>query len=809
LDRRPLLDRRTPGELEVSVTALDAETEPETQAGVLGRLRGSRWGKATSYYAALALVTTALAVRAIGLLHHSLNIPLVYWGDALSGGAQFKDVLESGWYQYNPHLGAPWGQQYHDFPQADNLHLMAAHVLGYFTDQWAVAFNLYYLATFPLAALAAAWFMRLIGGSRTSAFAVGILYALAPYHFVRNEGHLYLAAYYPVPLAAGLVYLVLSGRPLWARRPASHPLNPITWFTPRTIWTVLILAIMGTASSYYSVFTVFFLVFAALVALVTTRIWRRVAGAAVATLALMAVMLANMAPNILYSIGQPPNYAAFTRFPRDTESYALKLSSLLLPVPWERIGPLAALRQRYDATFPLPSEMPMLGAVAAVGMIFLIIVIFVSPMLGRRNASDEGGFWSVQRRLAMLGVFGFLVGTVGGFSTLFALLITDSIRGWNRIAIFLSMFALASVGLLFDRTVGWVRHRPGLQRHRWLPAAATAAAAVLVVGVGLFDQVPPVQLAQFTADASTWNSDQRYVDQIQAQVAPNTMIFQLPFVPFPEGPNILNLGASDPLRPYLHSTDLRWSFGGIKGRPLADWADAVSSEPTQRMLVEIGAAKFGGVHIDRAAYTTAADTMLENQLRALLHTTATVSPDGRFSFWNLQNFNAILKQRYSSAQLENIGSHAVAHPVAYWQGDFSPPKVVAGTMRFASLNANPKLYIDNPRSQKTLVDVSFGLTSASAVSSAAIRWPDGYVQTVAIGAGSIELTRRLDLPLGRSAVAFSVATGATPASSTAPGKTNLTAASKPSTFGMSASQPSTFEMSNPQVADLVLKTFPL
>ena len=90
---------------------------------------------------------------------------------------------------------------------------MAAHVLGYFTDQWPVAYNLYYIATFPLAALAAAWFIRLIGGSRTGAFAVGILYALAPYHFIRNEGHLFLSAYYPVPLAAGLVYLVLSGAP--------------------------------------------------------------------------------------------------------------------------------------------------------------------------------------------------------------------------------------------------------------------------------------------------------------------------------------------------------------------------------------------------------------------------------------------------------------------------------------------------------------------------------------------------------------------------------------------------------------------
>lgn len=784
----------------MTVAESDTEAEAEPEMGGHGwRVRNSLWVKTTGYYTALALVTTVLSVRAVGLLHHSLSIPLMYVGDALSGGELFKNVMERGWYELNPALGAPWGQNYHDFPLADNLHLMVAHVLGYFTTQWPVAYNLYYVATFPLAALAAAWFIRLIGGSRTSAFAGGILYAFAPYHFIRNEGHLFLAAYYPVPLAAGLVYLVLSGRPLWAARTSSHRFNPISWFTARTIWTVLTLAVVGTASTYYSLFTLIFLFFAALVALVTFRRWRPVVGAAVAALSLMVVMLANMAPDILYGIGKAPNYAALTRYPNATEIYALKLSALLLPVPWERITALADLRQSYDATFPLRSERPMLGAVAALGMLFLIIVMLVSPMLRRRDLDDQSGFWVVQRRLAVLCVFGFFVGTVGGFSTLFALLVTDNIRGWNRIAIFLSMFALASVALLFDRAVGWVRDRPRVQSHWWLPGPLGAAACVVLVSIGLFDQLPPVQLARFRADATAWNGDQTYVDAIQAQVPSNTMIFQLPYLPFPEAGNRLKLLDLDPLRPYLHSTDLRWSYGGVKGRALADWAASVSSEQTERMLVEIGAAKFGGLHVDRAGYTADADKKLEQELRGLLHTAPTVSPDNRFSFWNLHDFNNNLSHRYSAAQLDNIGSHTVAHPVLYWQADFAPPKIVNKKTTFASLNADPKLYFDNPRAEKTIVDLSFRLTSARKVSQALIRWPDGYVQTVSVGAGEVELSRRLDLPPGRSAVQSSVVPNAVERSSVPTGGTALTADPKLSTF----------EMSTMRVTDPVLETFPL
>jgi hypothetical protein len=791
----------TNGELcEMTMPNFDTETEPEPEIRVhVGRPRSSLWVKTISYYTVLALVTTVLTVRAVGLLHHSLSIPLAYAGDALAGGALFKGVIERGWYEFNPDLGAPWGQHYHDFPLADNLHLIVAHALGYVTDQWPVAYNLYYVATFPLAALAAAWFVRLIGGSRTAAFGVGILYAFAPYHFIRNESHLFLSAYYPVPLAAGLVYLVLTGRPLWAARTSSHPLNPISWFTPRTIWTVLILALMGTASSYYSVFTLFFMVFAALMAFVTRRRWRPVVGAAVATLSLIVVMLANMMPDILYTLGRPPNYSGLTRFPNATEIYSFKLSALLLPVPWERITSLADFRQRYDATFPLPSESPMLGAVAAMGMTFLIVVMFVGPMLQQRDADHELGFWTVQWRLSALSVFGFFVGTVGGFSTLFALLITDSIRGWNRIAIFLSMFALASIALLFDRATAWVRHWPRVNNHRWLPGALAATACLILVGVGLFDQVPPMQTDRFKADNAAWTGDQKYVDEIQAQVPPNTMIFQLPYFPYPESGHLLKLVDYDPLRLYLHSTDLRWSYAGIKGRALSDWAASASSEPTARMLVEIGAAKFGGLHIDRAGYTVAADKKLEGELRGLLSTTPIVSPDNRFSFWNLKDLDKNLKKRYSTSQLEEIGSHTVAHPVSYWQADFSPPKIVNGKASFAGLNADPKLYFDNPRAEKTIVDVSFRLTSARQVSEAVIRWPDGLIQTVAIGAGDVELSRRLDLPIGRSAVELTVAPGETEGSSLASGAAALSATPKLSTF----------EMSVPKVADPVLETFPL
>jgi hypothetical protein len=720
--------------------------DPEPAPGTRRRTPG--WLLTTAWYAALAVVTTIGAWWAIGLTKHPITVPLEYTGDALSGGASFKNVLERGWYEYNPHLGAPWGQHYHDFPLADNLHLMVAHVLGWFTDQYAVAFNLYDLITYPLAALTGAWFIRVVGGSRLAAFGFGLLFAFAPYHYYRGEGHLYLAAYYPIALAAGLVYKMLAGRPLWGRRVGGHALNPLTWVTSRSLWTVLILAMVGTASSYYAVFTVFFLAVSAL-ALVFRRRWTSVGGSVVAMGGLMGVMVLNMLPDLLWTHERAINYVGLTRNQLATEVYAFKFAQLVLPVTWERIPALADLRAHYESTFGLSSEYPALGLVAAAGFLFLLGVALFS--LVRVGQGPDDGFWATQRRLGFLSLFGFVVGTLGGLSTLFTLFVTDSIRGWNRLSIFLSLFALAALALCFDAAVTRVRSRFAPTACPFVVTGVGALALAVVVSGGLFDQTPRFDLPKWRRDTAAWKSDTRYVARIENAVPTDTMIFQLPYVEFPESPTIDRLVDSDPLRPYLHSTDLRWSYGGIKGRPLSDWSQSISADPVPRMLVEIGAAGFGGIHVDRFGYTRREDQALEKELTRLLGVQPIVSPDRRFAFFDTAAYNRTLKQRYPAATLEQIASHTVAHPVAYWQRDFILPSVDAPRpVVLRSYRDRATIFVDNPQRDSTQVQITFELASVGTPGRVHLTWPDGRTQRVGAARNSITLRRTVELPPGRS-----------------------------------------------------------
>lgn len=701
-----------------------------------------------AYYGSLGAITLLIAWWSIGLFDQPIGIPLSYSGDALSGAMEFKDVLENGWYEFNPALGAPFGQHFHDFPQADNLHLVWAWVLGLASRHWATVWNGYYALTYPLCALAGTWFMRAIGASRVSAFVAGMLFALAPYHIYRSEGHLFLAAYYPVPLAAMVVYRLLAGEPVWTVREGGSRLNPLRWVTKRSVSTLLCLAIVGTASSYYSVFTVILICFALMAALTRSDRWRTLVAGIFAMGFLMVVMLINMAPDILWKHGKPVDYLGFSRQQIETEIYALKLSQLLLPTNLERISWLRNLRTKYDATFPLPSEEPMLGMVAAAGLVMLLIIAGLAAV----RLADQGrapgrpsATWSALHRLGYLALVTLLTGTVGGIGTLFALFISDSIRGWNRISIFIALFATAAVALAIDGAARRAARRLP-QRNRVLRSVPVAVIGAGVLAVGLFDQVPGHDPAVSAQLVDQWNSDKAFVQRIERLEPSEAMILQLPYLPFPETGGREQMPDSDPFRGYAQSTDLRWSYGAIKGRPDADWQFAVTNLEPRNMLAAAAAAGFDGIWIEPSGLTPG--EQLPRQIGAVLQEKPIRSRKHDLLFFDLRPFAARLKSANSSSTLAQLKTEALHNPVMYWERDFDSTLVSTYAENFSitARTANPALIFDNPQSGAATMEVT--LTPSVTVTATL---PDGSTSVLTAG---VPATLSVQAPPGRSELRF-------------------------------------------------------
>ena len=601
------------------------------------------------YLATLAMTSLAVAVI-MRLWRATWEAPFFNRGDAVASAAHFRTTLDTGWYEFTAELGAPYGQHYHDFPFSDDLHPAMAKLLGLFTDRVGVVFNVYYILGFLLAGLTATWFLRRCGMSPAMTVAMSVLYAVAPYHFIRNEGHLFLASYYCVPLALGLVLAAVTGKPLWGRRANAGAI--IGTLTGRSAGTVLILILITYSAAYYAVFTGVLLAAAGLFAFLRDRRPARLGGVMAAGAVLGGVLIAAMLPDILYAAENGSDAAAFIRSPGDAETYSLKFAGLILPAPSHRIPAFAALNTWYNTNYPLPGELPSLGAVAAVGFVFLMLIVPVAALASRRSPTALG---QLMRALSFLTYVAFITATVGGLSTLVSLFLTDSIRGWNRMSIFISLLGLAAVGLLLDQAVRWLRTRPGrVGRVRTWISGTVIAAVVLIVGIA--DQSLIIAVPNYQATADEWRSNETFVRALESSVPADSMIFQLPNMPFPESPASNGIYDSDQLSLYLHASSLRWSGGGIKGRPQSDWPGPVSQENPDAMTRDLATVGFEGIVVDRAALADAG-AQLDTQLTPLLGPAGLVSPDQRYAYYSLQPVidqvmsTATAQQRDDAAQV--------------------------------------------------------------------------------------------------------------------------------------------------------------
>ncbi len=118
-------------------------------------------------------------------------------------------------------------------------------------------------------------------------------------------------------------------------------------------------------------------------------------------------------------------------------------------------------------------------------------------------------------------------------------------------------------------------------------------------------------------------------------------MFQLPYVPFPENPPVHRMEDYAELIGYVHSTNLRWSYGQLKGPP-SKWEAAVVHRPPARMLAELSALGFKGIYLDTFGYAHRGKALIP-ELSRVLGVKPLVSSDGRLYFFDMARYNRRLR----------------------------------------------------------------------------------------------------------------------------------------------------------------------
>lgn len=694
-------------------------------------------------YAAAALLSLLVVAWVLKLWRADLRVPFTYAGDAIVYSTFIKGIVDNGWYYHNLMVGVPSGLHMYDFPLPDNFHFLCLKLISLFTSDHALILNLFFLLTFPVTTVTSLYVFRYFGVSYLPALLGSLLYTSLPYHFFRGEVHLFYSAYYMVPLMVLVILWTYFGKLHFIDRNAETGKWRFRLRSFKTVFSLLVAIIIASTGAYYSFFGCFLLLIAGMLALVMKRDVYALLTSFILVVVMAVTVAINLSPSIVY-VRKHGSPQSMVRAPGEAETFALKISQLLLPVTDHRIQWLAELKTKYNYG-PLINENnnATLGVIGSAGFLILLGAL-VGARREREFSPDRPT--DLLLPLSKFNIAAVLLGTIGGFSSLFALLISSQIRSYNRISIFIGFFCLFAVVLLLEalaqRTV----------RSRTSQVVFAVVLGVVLI-VGVLDQTSKFFVPPYAALNAEFNDNREFIAKVEQTVPRNSMIFQLPYIPFPEHPPVNDMVDYDHFKAYLHSKALRWSYGALRGREGDVWQKSIATRPLPELVETLAFSGFNGIYIDRFGYSDRG-AALESELSGIVGKTQIVSNNGRLSFFSLLEYNKHLRERYTESEWLERQDLALHSLNISWGGGFSDLELSPGkNWRWCSSQGTLNLHNTAQRERKVVLKMSLS-TGYEEFSNLIIHSPL-HNETRKINVSPTPLQLTLTIPPGHTAIEFS------------------------------------------------------
>lgn len=499
------------------------------------------------------------------------RVALDYSGDSLEILTRIKAASEGDTWPMLPQvihrLGAPWGAHWNSYPTPDKFLILA---LGGLTRLVGLemAANLAMLLATVSSGLAFYFVARRLGARFEWAMMGAVLFAYTYSVFDRGLAHLLLLFTWTVPL--GLLACWLIGRRA-----------PMRWRSPAAWGCLAIAASLGASNPYNLFFWGQLLILSMIAQYFRGR--QRVnlqVGAACVAVAGLGFFVVNAEFWLYTKSGAVPllvrNYAG-------TEVYALKMVEMFVPPTSHNWDWMAFFGFRYGRWTNWRGEvfLPYLGMVGMVGFVWLWVDAARQLLRGR---SPSG--WSIQAGWMLA------YGTMGGITNLVALYLGFNLfRATNRISVFISCIVLLFVVNKLTGLTSKVR-----------PVWSYVLAAILT-GIGAMDQIPKAYPAQRRAQVTkAIQADSDFGRRLEKSLHPGTLVFQLPVMGFPEVNPPHLMSDYEHFRPYLHTSTLHFTYGGVKLRARTRWQHDLEKLPPAELVKRLESHGFGALYINRRGF---------------------------------------------------------------------------------------------------------------------------------------------------------------------------------------------------------------
>ena len=436
--------------------------------------------KSLGLYLGLALCVIIATVFVYGLYEKDLGVPLLYQGDALGALIEAQNTLMGNSTYHYPNLSAPYGGIQYTGMRSYFLHLLILKLLVFFTQNASLAINLFFILTFVLAAWTTMFVLKKLGISTFFAISGAMIYAFMPYHLFRGTGHLWLAAYYIVPLMAYVIILLLTDEMELGRIQNVKFAGMKELFHNKSFLLACGVCLgMGLSDLYYSAFSCMLLLCVGICASCKYR-KKRYLLVSVLFISLIGMgAVIAISPTLLYGMqNRLPSYFA-GRNAAGVDVFGLRISQLLVPIAGHRISLLNDVFALYKQSFHIIGEnyMASLGAVMSIGFCLSLFGVFVPQTVEKINSKVT--------QLGLCNLFLILVASIGGLSSFIAIFISASIRCYNRVSVFIGIFSLISLLLFIQHYFEKIYHRKRKKSY-----VGAMILTFLITVLAILDQTP-------------------------------------------------------------------------------------------------------------------------------------------------------------------------------------------------------------------------------------------------------------------------------------------------------------------------------
>jgi len=599
---------------------------------MVGRVPEKPWNAWLVFLTEAAVAFAALFVVLAGW-RRDFRVPLTFTRDALEYLMQVKGTIDNGWWWVHPRLSAPGVFEQVQYPSNTTVDQAIVWIVHLFTRDVGLCINATWMIMIVLSALIASRCLALLGVPRRVAIPAGLLFALSPYALFRNIDHFSLATYL-VPIPCAVALLIATGRFVHLHKRTKGALE---------IGSVLV----GLNYPYYAFFACFLILVASFVAVAAEWNWRELRRGLVFVGAICFATVVNLAPSLYVwhrdgkPVSIPEKHAA------EAEQYGLKIRQLVSPAD-PSFPPFRHWMEREeDANYPLETEndMSKLGVIGAIGFLMLLCGFF-APTMAARAVSDRRLFVNASR----LTLAALLLATVGGFGSLFNLLVSPEIRAYNRVTPFIAFFSLLGIALTVERLLA----RTDTSRDKqW--ATTTALIAALIIGVYDESQAAGPLNQKHTAIRQEWAALGAFVGSLENRLPAGAMVFQLPVLTYLNEIGREQMQPLDHIKPYLVSTRVHWSFPAISDS-VVRWQQQVGRLPTPVLATALTAQGFHAVLVDRNGYNDRGLAVL-NELGVSRASQAVLAESDRYIALDLR---FVRKADVSTDRLPRLGATSTA-----------------------------------------------------------------------------------------------------------------------------------------------------